>query len=148
MVKAIMGRRDRNLLWARNLLFVGLVCTGGAGLIGGLFPQSIGAHSSKDVLAVAPQADYLPLVEEIDREFHQRWSGANLSPAPRAADLTIARRLALALTGGIPSLQEMRGLDAEPEGRLREDWLTALFKDRRFTDYFAERPAPGYGGPQ
>src|SRR5260370_31582220 len=102
MVKAIMGRRDRNLLWARNLLFIGLVCTGGAGLVGGLFPQSIGAHSSKDVLAAAPQADYLPLVEGINGDFRQRWLWANLSPAPRAAALTIALPPALPLTGGVP----------------------------------------------
>src|SRR5260370_31315666 len=130
MVNSIMERRGGDFMWARNLLFIGLVFTGGAGLIGGLFPQSIGAHSSKDVLAAAPQADYLPLVEEINGDFRQRWLGANLSPAPRAADLTIARRLALALTGGIPSLQEIRGLETEPEGRWREKLLTALFKDR------------------
>src|SRR5260370_33853560 len=148
MVNPIMERRGRNSMWARNVLFIGLVGAGGVGLIGGLFPRSIAGHATREELAAAPPANYLPVVEGINRAFRQQWSAADLSPAPPAADLTVARRLALALTGSIPSLQEIRRLEAEPEGRWLESWLPALLTDRLFADSFAGLLAAALPSPE
>jgi hypothetical protein len=142
-----MKRRGQSAVWARNLLFLGLLGLGSVALVGGLFPRSIAAHS-REKLPETSVADYATVVEEINRQFRHRWSEAQLSPAPPAPDLSVARRLSLALTGSSPSLQEIRLLEAEPGGRWLENWLTALFKDRRFTDYFAERLARAYVGTE
>ena len=56
------------------------------------------------------------------------------------------RRLALALCGTIPSLEEIRRFEATPkQGRL-EAWLDSLLSDRRCSDYLAERFARTYVG--
>ena len=67
--------------------------------------------------------------------------------APLADDLTLARRLSLSLVGTVPSLEEIRALEAvAPEERL-EFWTSHLLDDRRFSDYWAERLARAYAPP-
>ena len=134
-------------LWARNLLFLGLVCAGVVALIGGLFPRATATHASAATGTLSPAVDALPVVAAIDRAFREQWSAAKLTSASPAPDLIVARRLALALTGGIPSLQEIRRLEPGGVGSL-DRWLTDLFKDRRFADYFAERLARAYVGTE
>src|SRR6266404_4676870 len=147
MVKSIMETRVHDRLWARNLLFLGLICAGIAALVGGLFPRPIDTNAYANVKTTTPAPDHLPVVATVDRAFREQWSAAKLTPASRAPDLIVARRLALALTGSIPSLQEIRRLEAGGEGSL-DRWLTDLFKDRRYADYFAERLARAYVGTE
>ncbi|MEM7478397.1 MAG: DUF1553 domain-containing protein [Planctomycetota bacterium] len=66
--------------------------------------------------------------------------------APRADDLTIARRISLALVGNGMSLEEIRALMLVPEDRRVEWWTSYLLEDRRWADYFAERFARAYVG--
>src|SRR5262249_32808791 len=61
---------------------------------------------------------------------------------------TIARRMSLALAGTIPSLEEIRTLEAVPEAQRIEWWTSHLLEDRRFCDYFAERLARVYVGTE
>ncbi len=69
-----------------------------------------------------------------------------VSPAPRADDLTILRRLSLALHGTIPSLEEIRRFEADDRPDRLQRWTAALLEDPRFSDYFAERLARAYVG--
>jgi Protein of unknown function (DUF1549)/Protein of unknown function (DUF1553) len=136
-------------MWAKNLLFVGLVLAGFAALAGGLFPERISKLAEKESAPViTPTSDREPIVDELDRLFRDQWAEKKLQPAPRAADLTVARRLGLALTGSIPSLEEIRHLEARPQGQRVHAYLAQLLQDRRYADYFAERLARVYVGTE
>ena len=47
--------------------------------------------------------------------------------------------MSLALTGTVPSLEEIRALEAVPPDDRVEWWTSHLLEDRRFADYWAER---------
>jgi hypothetical protein len=69
------------------------------------------------------EAGIRPSVERLNAEFRGRWKEQGLTPAPLASDLTIARRLSLALVGTLPSLEEIRALEAQPPGE-RLPWFS------------------------
>ena len=75
-----------------------------------------------------------------------RMSGWALAPAYQQM---VARRLSLALVGTVPSLQEIRQLEARPKNQDPLAWYTAhLLEDRRHADYWAERLARTYVGTE
>lgn len=84
-------------------------------------------------------ADLQSLVAQVDAQFRDAWTTQNLEPAPRADDLTLARRLSLGLTGTIPSLEEIRRLEKVPPADRIDWWVAHLLEDRRYADYVAER---------
>ncbi|MBS0265267.1 MAG: DUF1549 domain-containing protein [Planctomycetes bacterium] len=85
--------------------------------------------------------DLKPIVGRINAEFAVSWAKAGISPAGPADDLTILRRLSLALHGTVPSLQEIRQFSADNRPDRLGHWTRRLLADRRFADYFAERLA-------
>lgn len=86
------------------------------------------------------QADQERL-NSIDQEFKAVWDEAEIRSAEVADSLTLARRLSLALTGTIPSLEEIRALEQLPEDQRIDAWTEYLLRDPRHADYFAERLA-------
>ena len=60
----------------------------------------------------------------------------------------VIRRLSLALTATIPSLEELRGLESVPEGEKIDRWVEVLLHDRRCADTLAERFARAYVGTE
>src|SRR4051794_20853521 len=131
-------------MWVRNLFFIAVVLTGAVALRVTLLPKRTSAH--EDVHAPATPAP--DVAAAVDRLFRSEWSEDGLEPAARASDLAVLRRLALALTGAIPSLEEVRRFESLPAGRRLADWLDRTLKDRRYTDYFAERLARAYVGTE
>ena len=87
-------------------------------------------------------------VETIDEEFEGRWSEAELLPADPADPMTVARRLSLALTGTIPSLEELRAFEQVAEVERIPWWTDRLLRDRRSSDYLAERFARAFVGTE
>ncbi len=95
-----------------------------------------------------------PVVEEIqgavktlNNSLSSKWKLKGLSPTPAATNETLARRLSLALTGAVPSLEELRKLENAKEGTDTVNaWLDHLFADKRYADYLAERLARVYVG--
>jgi hypothetical protein len=86
-------------------------------------------------------------LSSLDREWTEAWAKADLTPAPKADRLTVARRLSLALTGSVPSLEEIRRLEAlPPEADATAAWLDHLFADDRYPPYLAERLARAFVG--
>lgn len=71
---------------------------------------------------------------------------AQLEIAPRADNLSIARRLSLALVGSGMSLEEVRALALVPEQEQIAWWTSYLLEDRRWADYFSERFARAFVG--
>lgn len=84
-------------------------------------------------------ADVRGVVLAADRILAQRWNDAAVLPANSADDLTVLRRLSLALHGSIPSLEELRVFEADHEPQRLERWTRRMLDDRRFADYFAAR---------
>ena len=147
-------------MWMRNLLFL-LLCASGLALVGqtllkrerietpagfrsALSATPVSTSDSKSLEGADPRA----LAREIDRQFRNSWHEHCLIPAPRADDLTIARRLSLALTGTVPSLEEIRELEKVPSADRGAWWLAHLLEDRRYADYVAERLARAYVGTE
>lgn len=133
-------------MWARHLLFVGLVLAGGVALVAALFPRSPQDQARQYAPPELPD-DFAPAVARVDEAFQALWKEHDLTPAPPAPELAVARRLALGLMGTIPSLQEVRAFEAQPGDRLA-GWLEQVLQDPRFDDYFAERLARAYVGTE
>lgn len=92
-------------------------------------------------LKLASQPDFQATLARVDAEFAEEWRRLRLTSAARADDLTLLRRLSLALTGTVPSVEEIRAAEARPAGDRIQWWLSHLFADARSTDYLAERIA-------
>ncbi|HZL91065.1 MAG TPA: DUF1549 domain-containing protein [Pirellulaceae bacterium] len=152
-------------MWMRNILFLAL-CVTGLALVGRNLLDRDRVDTPRDFrsgrLNVTPAsaapdgaekgqttaADLAVVVAKINQEFRDHWREKGLSPAARADDLAIARRLSLALTGTIPSLEEIRELEkVRPADRVNW-WLAHLLEDRRYADYVAERLARAYVGTE
>lgn len=90
-------------------------------------------------------------IASVDAVFASDWKAAGIDPLPRADDLAVARRISLALTGSIPSLEEIRTFESLPEQLRLEWWTDRLLSDPRSADYVAERFARAFvgveGGP-
>jgi hypothetical protein len=135
-------------MWKRNLLFLGLVGGGLVLLAANLFP----APAPPRVHAFDPQAfevsEFQSIVAQINTAFRRQWTEEHLQPAPPAPPAAVARRLSLALTGMIPSLQEIRQFEGQASDQRLPWWLAGIFQDRRYTDYLAERLARAFVGTE
>lgn len=129
----------------KNLIFAVVLLIGTAYLVYEVFPGSRGfpaATPAPDVESISQVAS------NIDREFHDHWNAKNLQTAGKASNLIIARRLSLALTGTIPSLEEIRQFEQVPVENQIDWWAGYLLKDPRYSDYVAERLARAYVGTE
>lgn len=162
-------------MWQKNALFLGLCLLGAAAIAGSLLrrerinrPEQFRPnrfitstrHVTDSAARISSRSTGSSILEpdrttpsdlgatlaQLNAEFYQHWTAQGLDTTPRADDLTIARRLSLALTGTIPSLEEIRALEKVPADERLEWWTSHLLEDRRFADYFAERLARAYVG--
>jgi hypothetical protein len=131
----------------RDLFFVGVVGVGAAAMGAGLMrtrdPVPPQRPAAKEL-----GSDLGPTVKAVDGSFQKEWAAAKLTQAGPADDLTLMRRLSLALCGTVPSIEEVRRFEARPKGERVGEWLEALLGDRRCTDYLAERFARVYVGTE
>jgi hypothetical protein len=97
-------------------------------------------------VAAAPPADLAPTVQAVNGALQTLWEQAGLAAADKADELTVFRRLSLALHGTVPSLEEIRLFEADGAPERLERWTAAMLEDPRFFDYFAERLARSYVG--
>jgi len=136
------------VLWLRNFLFLGLVGGGAIALAVNLLPPRKPDPLTRYETREYSDPAFRATVECVDASFRQRWASDGLSPAGRASDLAVARRLSLGLMGTVPSLEEVRQFEALPADQ-RLAWYTDhILKDARFADYFAERLARAYVGTE
>lgn len=151
-----MGRRD--------LLFIVVCIAGFLALVARIAPQTRSrdadrAQGSARVTTESPAADDASVdvaddvttpklaadeaatVAAVDALFRQKWEQESLTSAAIADELTIARRLSMALTGTIPSLAEIRELETVLPNQRISWWRERLLGERRTADYLAERLA-------
>ncbi len=82
----------------------------------------------------------------MNAEFAAHWQSQGLETADKADNLLVARRIGLALTGTLPSLEEIRAFEEREEDQQIEWWLNRLLNDRRYADYVGERLARAFVG--
>lgn len=114
-------------------LLIGLA----VGLGGAVWVLGMPQKASRPLAVVDPEVKNA--AKAVDAAFEADWAAKGLTPVAKADSLTLARRLSLALTGSIPSLEELRAAEAVREGDFASLWLERLLSDRRSSDYLAER---------
>jgi hypothetical protein len=108
---------------------------------------SLAMQNPVDLRPPAPAtSDLSAIVQEVDAELSQRWSREGIAPAEPADELTVLRRLSLALLGTAPSLEEVRRFEADSGPNRLTRWTAAMLEDVRFADYFSERLARAFVG--
>jgi hypothetical protein len=129
------------MTWHRDVVFVGLVLAGGSAVASRLVPPRPPERLSRYESAADRDPAVRASVDAVDAEFRRQWADESLSPVGPAPDLQVARRLALGLTGSVPSLEEVRRFEALPPGDRLGWWLDRLLADRRTANHLAERLA-------
>ena len=94
----------------------------------------------------ADHAGTAGVAAQIDASADKTWQVSQLTPFETASPLVVARRLSLALTGTVPSLEEIRQLESLPADKQLDAYVDHLLASRRFADYFAERLSRAYVG--
>ncbi len=134
------------LLWLRNAVILGALAAAVFWGIAELLAPPVVAAGRGMGISKSVQADIPQTAGKVDADFEKAWAQQQIQPVARADDLTLVRRLSLALTGSIPSLQEIRMLESVKGADLPQWWLSRLLQDRRTSDYLAERLARVYVG--
>jgi len=135
-------------MWRRNLLFATLCLIALTGLAAGLWRVEQPATPASFVVDRYDQDSYRGVIEQVNAQWRGHWQEAGVRPAPRADELTLARRLSLSLTGTVPSFEEIRRLEELPAEQRLEWHLSNLLEDQRYADYLAERLARAYVGTE
>jgi len=104
-------------------------------------------HRPAPPAAVAAEQQLVDAVSRLNAEFQKQWQAENVHPAAFADDLTVLRRLSLALFGTVPSLEDIRRFEADEQPDRIDRWVVDMLKDSRYSDYFAERLARSLVGP-
>src|SRR4051794_4198122 len=109
-------------MWKRNLLFLGLLLGAAATLWANLLSPRIVAPRTGPTTTdgAGPGRIDGDIVARVDESFREGWSRRGLFAGRDAPELAVLRRLSLALTGTIPSLEEIRRFEAMPAGRRLE----------------------------
>ena len=94
------------------------------------------------------ESDLSETVADVDAYLHFRWKQEKVEHTTPADDLIVLRRLALALMGTVPSLEEIRQFEADEAQDRLERWTLQYLNDPRFSDYFAERLARCFVGAE
>ncbi len=124
----------------RDLFFISSLFLGLAAVSAGLL-QPDGLEKRLKAIQLPAREEISETVDAVDLEFEEYWRSLQLQVAGPAPLDTVRRRLSLGLAGTIPSLEELRSLEAfggaDPVGH----WVEYLLEDRRCSDYLAERYA-------
>jgi len=127
------------LLGLRDVVILGGLAAGAVWGVSGLLKAPVVRAEQGRRLSQEDMESIQQAARSVDAAFEKEWAVDGAQPLPRADQLTIARRLSLALTGSIPSLQEVRMLESLREPDCVQWWLSHLLRDRRSADYLAER---------
>lgn len=125
--------------WIKDLVFVALCTSSLVGLVASFALPSRAASLEVAARSEDASAEIARVAAAVDARLASDPRASGVARAERAPTLTVVRRLSLALTGTIPSLEELRALEQVPEDRAIAWWVDHLLADRRSADYLAER---------
>ena len=116
----------------------------------GLGVGAVGSLAALDhdatALAAPDEQGLTAVASKVNGRLRAAWGETEVEAAGPADALLVARRLSLALTGSVPSLEEIRALEQLPEERRIDHHLEQLLGSRRYADYVAERLARAFVG--
>jgi hypothetical protein len=114
-------------------------------------PAAARTPAQESAHATVAGDDKAATVAALDALLVSRWGQAGIEPAAPADDLDVLRRAWLGLAGTIPSVEEIRGFEADPGAERLDRWMAMLLADRRAADHLARRlarPLVGEDGGQ
>ncbi|MCA9102519.1 MAG: DUF1553 domain-containing protein [Planctomycetales bacterium] len=147
--------------WRRDALFIAVCVVAVVGFAGSLLPELPTRHPLAELSPSRgehPKASVIETAAAVDSAINDAALNNTsdvVASVPPADRLTVARRLWLALMGTIPSLEEIRQLEASTTNAITGDppdaaeidrMLDHVFADPRHADYLAERLARAYVG--
>lgn len=92
-----------------------------------------------ELAALRSAPDFQQTLATVNQQLAEMAATAGVETAERAGNLTIARRLSLALVGNGMSLEELRAFESKSTQEQLTWWTDYLLTDRRWADNFAER---------
>ncbi len=124
--------------WRKRLLLfvVGITLLGGIGWATSPRPKLLRAPES---ISSDFESTVQSVAHQVDDAMNADIASHGLRKASAADWRTITRRISLALIGNGLSLEEIRVVEQVPEDRRPTWWTEYLLKDRRSSDYLAER---------
>ncbi len=134
--------------WLGQLAFVLILLTGIAYLLQQSLAKTALRRIDPRILTEVQRPGLHGTLATLDEAFAHAWQTQHLEPTPPADDLTIMRRLSLALTGMPPSLEQIRWSESLPDSQRLEQYLAHLLQDPRTHDYLAERLARSWVGAE
>lgn len=69
-----------------------------------------------------------------------------MQPVAQADELTVFRRVSLALFGCVPALAEIKAFEQDLQPDRLDRWIVRMLRDERFGRYFADRLARSLTG--
>ena len=127
-----------------KLLLPGIVLLGVIWLVSFVTDQPLKGIAIEE--SARPTADLDESIQKVNTFFARRWAGEELPPVKKADELTVVRRITLALMGTVPSLEELRAFEQDSGPDRLQRWTARFLHDRRYAEYFAERLARGFVG--
>lgn len=87
-------------------------------------------------------------LSQLDQAFLNSWAEAGIAKTPLADESLLMRRMALALTGTPPSLEQLRWTEQIPTQKRLDQFLAHLLQDRTSHEYLAERLSRSWIGTE
>ena len=89
--------------------------------------------------SLAPEDNIDESVARVNEWLRNEWAQEAIAPAAPADDLTVLRRMSLALHGTVPSLEEVLAFQSDSAEDRIARWAQKMMRDKRFADYFSVR---------
>ncbi|MBM3965649.1 MAG: DUF1553 domain-containing protein [Planctomycetes bacterium] len=124
--------------WRKRAMFLTTMVTIAGIILWGTTARPTLMRPSQELPLQFPD-DVTDIASRIDAAIEAPLNEKGVSIAERAEWNIVARRLSLAMVGNSLSLEEVRAIERIPESQRVVWWTEYLLKDRRWSDYFAER---------
>lgn len=127
-------------------LLMVVVLLSGMTVIGASLRGRPQVEAPKHIAGPYLQEGFAATLEQVNAELASWAQRSGVPVAAKADEWTVARRIALALTGSIVSFEEIRALQAVPAGERVHWWTSRVMEDRRWSDYLGQRLSRAYVG--
>ena len=134
-----MNENQATKNWAKNLLFLSLIVGSMSALAFYLLAEDRVENPTSFFPGGQKLRDVETVANRVDEAFESSWESENIAHAQPDSNLAIARRLAIGLAGTIPSLEEIREFEQQPQQDQIHWWACRLLEDRRTSNHLAER---------
>ena len=132
------GTHPDRARWRKRFLLIAVGISLLAGIGWATSPRAKLLHSPESISAIF-DTGIQSVAQRVDQAMNEDIASNGLAKAKPSDWRTVTRRISLGLIGNGLSLEEMRVVEQIPEDRRPTWWTEYLLKDRRSSDYLAER---------